>query len=99
MHSGHEQSFVLDVADLYKVNVAIPVVFDVAAEGDEEVGARTRRALRDWILRDQLLDWCVGDIKKLLLPTGVDVEEVDRVGLQVDRGTDIESGRNLGVIW
>lgn len=99
VHSGHEQSFVLDVADLYKVDVAIPVAFDVAAEGEEEVGARTRRALRDRIHRDQLLDRCVDDIKKLLLPTGVDVEEVDRVGLQVDRGVDIESGRNLGVIW
>ena len=99
VHSGHEQSFVLDVADLYKVDVAIPVAFDVAAEGEEEVGARTRRALRDRIHQDQLLDRCVADIKKLLLPTGVDVEDADRVGLQVDRGADIESGRNLGVIW
>ena len=99
VHSGHEQSFVLDVADLYKVDVAIPVAFDVAAEGEEEVGARTRRALRDRIHKDGLLDRCVADIKKLLLPTGVEVEEAYRVGLQVDRGADIESGRNLGVIW
>ena len=99
VHSGNEQSFVLDVADLYKVDVAIPVAVDVASEGEEEVGARTRRALRDRIHKDGLLDRCVADIKKLLLPTGVEVEEADRVGLQVDRGADIESGRNLGVIW
>jgi CRISPR-associated protein Cas1 len=41
----------------------------------------------------------VDDIKELLLPGGVDVVETDRVGLQTDRGPDIESGRNLGVIW
>ncbi len=99
VHSGHEQSFVLDVADLYKVEVAIPVAFDVAAESAENVGARTRRALRDRIHELGLLDRCVDDIKQLLLPGGVDVEETDRVGLQTDRGDDIESGRNLGVIW
>lgn len=99
VHSGHEQSFVLDVADLYKVEVAIPVAFDVAAESEEEVGARTRRALRDRIHERGLLDQCVNDIKELLLPGDVDVEETDRVGLQTDRGPDIESGRNLGVVW
>ncbi|MBR8740176.1 type I-E CRISPR-associated endonuclease Cas1e [Nocardiopsis sp. MG754419] len=99
VHSGHEQSFVLDVADLYKVEVAIPVAFDVVAESDEDVGARTRRALRDRVHERGLLDRCVADIKRLLLPRGADVEETDRVGLQTDRGPDIESGRNLGVIW
>jgi CRISP-associated protein Cas1 len=99
VHSGHEQSFVLDVADLYKVAVAIPVAFDVAAQSDEDVGARTRRALRDRIHELGLLDQCVDDIKELLLRAGTDVEETDRVGLQTDRGPDIESGRNLGVIW
>ncbi|MEU2941777.1 type I-E CRISPR-associated endonuclease Cas1e [Nocardiopsis alba] len=98
VHSGHEQSFVLDVADLYRVEVAVPVAFDVAAEGDEEVGARTRRALRDRIHEEGLLERCVGDIKELLLQ-GKKVEETDRVGLRTDQGPDIESGRNLGVIW
>ncbi|MGW5876013.1 type I-E CRISPR-associated endonuclease Cas1e [Nocardiopsis terrae] len=102
VHSGNEQSFVLDVADLYKVSVAIPVAFDVAAESDEEVGARTRRALRDRIHELGLLEQCVADVKRLLLPGGEpdgEAEETDRVSLQTDRGPDIESGRNLGVIW
>lgn len=99
VHSGHEQSFVLDVADLYRVEVAIPLAFDVAAEGEEDVGARTRRALRDRVHATGLLDRCVADVKELLLPGGVEVEEADRVGLQTDRGDDIESGWNLGVIW
>lgn len=99
VHSGHEQSFVLDIADLYKVEVAIPIAFDVAAEDDEEVGPRTRRALRDRIHELGLLDRCVDDVKRLLLPPGTDVEESDRVGLQTDEDVDVVGGRNYGVVW
>ena len=99
VHSGHEQSFVLDIADLYKVEVAIPVAFDVVAESDEEVGPRTRRALRDRIHELRLLDRCVNDVKRLLLPPGADMEETDRVGLQTDEGVDVAGGRNYGAVW
>ncbi|WP_439675808.1 type I-E CRISPR-associated endonuclease Cas1e [Embleya sp. MST-111070] len=105
VHSGHELSFVLDVADLYKTEIGIPVAFDIAAESDEDVGSRTRRALRDRVNEAALLDRCVADIKSLLLrdttadnsPGDLD----DRVTLQSDRGVDVESGRNYadGVVW
>ncbi|MER8234805.1 hypothetical protein [Streptomyces sp. NPDC094049] len=65
VHSGHERSFVMDVADFYKTDVAIPAAFDAAAEGKEEVSARTRRMLRDRINETGLLDRCVRDIKDL----------------------------------
>lgn len=97
VHAGHELSFVLDIADLYKTEIGIPVAFDVAAESPEEVGARTRRALRDRVAETGLLDRVVRDIKSLLLPAGTDVpEERDSVTLQTDRGGEVESGRNYG---
>ncbi|GAA3762684.1 CRISPR-associated protein Cas1 [Spinactinospora alkalitolerans] len=105
VHSGHELSFVLDVADLYKTEIGIPIAFDVAAEGPGEVGSRTRRAIRDRINEIGFLGRCVRDIQSLLLPEGVgsDVTDdtFDRVGLQTDRGPDVESGRNHadGLIW
>ncbi|MFC3996819.1 type I-E CRISPR-associated endonuclease Cas1e [Nocardiopsis sediminis] len=105
VHSGHELSFVLDVADLYKTEIGIPVAFDTAAESPEEVGPRTRRALRDRINATGFLDRCVHDVKSLLLPEGIDRDvadaTVDRVALQSDRGAEVESGRNYadGVIW
>lgn len=99
VHSGHEQSFVLDIADLYRVEVAIPVAFDVVAEGQDDVGSRTRRALRDRIHEAGLLDRCVEDVKRLLLPPGAEVEESDQVGLQTDDGVDVPGGRNHGVVW
>ncbi|MGP4004857.1 type I-E CRISPR-associated endonuclease Cas1e [Streptomyces sp. 8N706] len=101
IHSGHELSFVLDIADLYKTDIGIPLAFDVAAEGDEDVGPRTRRALRDHINQTGLLDRCVQDIKRLLLPAAAEAssgptDEEDRVTLQTDSGLDAAAGRNYG---
>ncbi|MFF1692081.1 type I-E CRISPR-associated endonuclease Cas1e [Streptomyces sp. NPDC058257] len=101
VHSGHELSFVLDIADLYKTEIGIPLAFDTAAEGPEDVGPRTRRGLRDRINETGLLDRCVKDIKHLLLPgtpTAADdrAGEQDRVTLQSDRGHQVTAGVNYG---
>ncbi|MFD7661569.1 type I-E CRISPR-associated endonuclease Cas1e [Streptomyces sp. NPDC059788] len=103
VHSGHERSFVLDIADLYKTDTAIPAAFDAAADGIDDVASRTRRALRNRINDTGLLDRCVNDIKTLLhhndAPDAMDRE--DRVTLQSDGDTHLESGRNYGdeVLW
>jgi CRISPR-associated protein Cas1 len=97
IHSGHELAFVLDIADLYKTAIAIPVAFDVAAHSPEDVGSRTRRTVRDEINKVGLLKRCVNDIKHLVLADsgGVDSpEETDRVLLQSDHGVELESGHN-----
>lgn len=101
VHSGHELSFVLDIADLYKTEIGIPLAFDIAAEGPEDVGPRTRRGLRDRISETGLLDRCVQDIKHLLLPgfqSAADdsVGDRDRVVLQSDRGHQVAAGVNYG---
>jgi CRISPR-associated protein Cas1 len=100
VHSGHELSFVLDIADLYKTELGIPVAFDVAAEDDDDIGARTRRALRDRINETSLLDRCVNDIKRLLMPhTGpLAAEDRDVVTLQSDAGHTVAAGRNYGTV-
>ncbi|MGW7433295.1 type I-E CRISPR-associated endonuclease Cas1e [Streptomyces sp. NPDC054861] len=98
VHSGHELSFVLDIADLYKTELGIPVAFDVAAESDEDVGSRTRRALRDRINQTSLLNRCVNDIKQLLLPQTalLNAQDRDVVSLQSDGGHTVAAGRNYG---
>jgi CRISP-associated protein Cas1 len=108
IHSGHELAFVLDIADLYKTEIAIPVAFEVAAESQEEIGPRTRRALRDRVNETALLARCVSDVKQLLLQpenpaelrSDADPFE-DRVALQTDGDGEVESGRNYsdGIIW
>lgn len=105
IHSGHELSFVLDVADLYKTEIGIPVAFEVAAQDSDEVGSRTRQAIRSRVTETGLLQRCVSDIKTLLLPEEPGLDPVDdmrdRVTLQTDRDLVVESGRNYGdqVIW
>ncbi|WP_326844492.1 type I-E CRISPR-associated endonuclease Cas1e (plasmid) [Streptomyces sp. NBC_01558] len=99
VHSGHELSFVLDIADLYKTEIGIPLAFDIAAEGEEDIGARTRRALRDRVNTSSLLNRCVDDIKSLLLPGTPDSSVVidiarDVVTLQSDGGRVVASGVN-----
>ncbi|WP_059010264.1 type I-E CRISPR-associated endonuclease Cas1e [Streptomyces specialis] len=96
VHSGHERSFVMDIADLYKTDVAIPAAFDAAMEGDEDVAARPRRALRDRINRTGLLDRCVQDIRTLLRYDGTrdTTGSDDRVTVQSDGGAHLASGHN-----
>ncbi|MFB9586621.1 type I-E CRISPR-associated endonuclease Cas1e [Streptomyces goshikiensis] len=103
VHSGHELSFVLDVADLYKTEIGIPVAFDVAAESTEDIGSRTRRALRDAVNKNRLLDRCVNDIKLLLQPEGPGAASAadDVVMLESDSGVAVPAGRNCadGMTW
>lgn len=66
VHTGHERSFVFDIADLYKAEMAIPVAFQVVASESADVPADTRRAMRDEIHPQRLLRRCVKDIQDLL---------------------------------
>lgn len=98
IHTGHHRSFVYDIADLYKAELTIPVAFDVASDCELEIGAETRRALRDALHDGKLLQRCARDIQRLLLApdgTGADVEEFldfDVVSLWDDRGSSVASG-------
>ncbi|GAB95253.1 CRISPR-associated protein Cas1 [Kineosphaera limosa] len=68
IHTGHDRSFVFDVADLYKAEIAIPVAFAVAAREPEDVSGETRRAIRDAVHDGRILTRCARDIRSLLLP-------------------------------
>ncbi|WP_040797733.1 type I-E CRISPR-associated endonuclease Cas1e [Nocardia higoensis] len=68
VHTGHERSFVFDLADLYKADFAIPAAFDAAAEGGDDIPSVTRRAVRDAVHAGRLLERCCADVYALLLP-------------------------------
>jgi len=79
IHTGHERSFVYDIADLYKVEIALPVAFAVAAENPDDVGGVTRRAMRDAMSDARIMERAARDIRKLLLhEDSVDVPESAR---------------------
>lgn len=72
IHTGHERSFVYDIADLYKAELSIPVAFQVAARQPEDIGAVTRRAMRDAFSDGKIMVRMVGDIRELLLGVAED---------------------------
>jgi CRISPR-associated protein Cas1 len=66
IHQGKQLSFVYDVADLYKVDVTIPVAFRVVGESTEEVEPRVRQACREAFNEHRLLGRILPDIDWLL---------------------------------
>lgn len=85
IHTGHELSFVYDIADLYKAEISIPIAFEVAADQPEDIGAVTRRAVRDAIADGRILERIVRDIRDLLLGIALDgaLQEVPDIDTNV----------------
>lgn len=67
IHTGHDKSFVYDIADLYKAEVTIPLAFEVASQKQEDIGSVTRRRVRDAFADHRLLEKMVHDIHALLM--------------------------------
>ncbi|MDR1663954.1 MAG: type I-E CRISPR-associated endonuclease Cas1e [Clostridiales bacterium] len=94
IHTGHERSFVYDVADLYKAEITIPIAFQTAAQcaDKDDIGAITRRAVRDAIYNGHILTRVVKDIH-LLLENEPNIEiETDVLRLWDDKQGSVESG-------
>ncbi|MGW7063526.1 type I-E CRISPR-associated endonuclease Cas1e [Streptomyces sp. NPDC054904] len=66
VHSGNQQAFVYDIADLYKAQLTIPLAFSLHASTNPEAAAR--RSFRDGLRLFRLLPRIVTDIQNLLSP-------------------------------
>jgi CRISPR-associated protein Cas1 len=66
VHVGHENSFVYDVADLYKADTTIPLAFEVASETTDDLPGTVRRRTRDLLYEKHILERMVKDIQYLL---------------------------------
>ena len=75
LHIGHENSFVYDIADLYKAEIVIPLAFELAAESPDDLMGEMRRRTRDRLHAAHVLERMVRDIRQLLLPESSDVTE------------------------
>lgn len=78
VHTGHDLSFVYDIADLYKAEITIPIAFQVASESPDDVGVVTRRRVRDAIAKEHVLEKIVRDIYLLLADDSDIVNEFDK---------------------
>lgn len=105
VHTGHERSFVYDIADLYKAELSIPVAFQTAAMKPADVGAETRRKMRDAVYDLEILPRMVSDIKGLLLVDAQEDKEtstdpsLDHVGLWDERDGEVAAGKSYAEEW
>lgn len=93
VHTGHERSFVYDVADLYKAEISIPVAFSVSMTPDlADVGSIVRRTMREAITKARLMRRCIDDIRTLLLGTAPGYEYEVSMSLWDDQDAPVSSG-------
>ena len=97
VHIGHERSFVYDIADLYKAEVTIPVAFQTASNPTDDIGAATRRNVRDAFAKTHIIERMVRDIRYLLLDNadcGEAEPNFEVVYLWDDKMAELPSGFN-----
>lgn len=94
IHTGHERSFVYDIADLYKAQITIPIAFQVASEETDDIGRVTRHRVRDAFFNGRILEAIVRDIRSLLLLDTEVLESpaIDVVNLWDDKMGEVSSG-------
>jgi CRISPR-associated protein Cas1 len=66
IHTGKQLSFVYDIADLYKVEVTIPLAFQAVAVSPTHAEKEVRRLCRERFREARLLDRVLPDIDTLL---------------------------------
>jgi CRISP-associated protein Cas1 len=81
IHQGKQLSFVYDIADLYKMELTVPVAFSVVGEGLSNVETQVRRRCRDAFTNLRLLHRIVPDVDRLLR---LDVEPENPDGFDPD---------------
>ena len=94
VHIGQENSFVYDVADLYKAEVTIPIAFRTAAEAPEDLPAVVRRRVRDAMVAQHILERMVHDIRWLLLPEEEAEDQEEAIYLWDNRLGQVRNGVN-----
>ena len=94
VHTGHDKSFVYDIADLYKAEITIPLAFELASkckEGDD-IGKISRLSLRDRMVDGKLMRKIVEDLQ-FLMDAPVDERlDIDSIELWDDRDTNVKYG-------
>lgn len=85
VHTGDMRSFVLDIADLYRESITIPLAFSVAATGALNVEKKARRACRDYFLKEKLVERIVPDLYEVLGMTRIGARFIDFSGWEALR--------------
>lgn len=68
IHTGHDKSFVYDIADLYKAEITIPTAFQIASSAKEtyDIAKLARLAIRDKMKDGKIMLRIVKDLQYLM---------------------------------
>lgn len=72
IHTGKQLSFVYDIADLYKVDLTVPLAFRKALERPPDLERSVRLACRDIFRETRLVERIIPDIRLALGETGAE---------------------------
>ncbi|MCD1147297.1 type I-E CRISPR-associated endonuclease Cas1e [Peptoniphilus sp. KCTC 25270] len=94
VHTGHDQSFIYDIADLYKAEITIPIAFEIAEEYTEEddIGRLTRQRVRDAFVDGKIMTQIVKDIQYLLEVKAEEEMYIDTINLWDDKEKLVKHG-------
>lgn len=96
VHTGHELSFVYDIADLYKADLTIPLAFELAAgiEEEDDIGRLARHKVRDKMIDGKMMKRMVKDLQDLMEVDPADQLQTDTLNLWDDKESLVEYGVN-----
>ena len=80
IHTGHDKSFVYDIADLYKADLTIPLAFEIGsrAKKEDDIGRISRLRLRDEMVDGKIMEKIAADLQYLM-----DIGDDDQIFLDV----------------
>jgi len=97
VHTGHDLSFVYDIADLYKAEMTIPLSFEIASKytKEDDIGKIARQKIRDEFVDGKFLSRVVSDLQSLLEISADDKIEMDTLRLWDDKEGSVPYGINF----
>jgi CRISP-associated protein Cas1 len=102
LHTGKMLSFVYDIADLYKMELTVPITFRAVQASTDRLETRVRKASREAFQHGRLLQRVVTDIERVLFgsPESEVTDPVDSdlalPGSLRDPGDSVSGGVNYG---
>ncbi len=92
IHTGKPQSFVYDIADVFKFETVVPVAFRIAAKNPAEPEREVRLSCRDAFRQSRILDRIIPLIEEILAAGGLKKPEAHTEAVEIA----IPNKENLG---
>ena len=100
VHTGHDLSFVYDIADLYKAEITVPIAFQVASEykSGDDIDRISRQKVRDVFMNGKVFAGIVRDIQSLIGINEDERLEIEPLSLWDNKNGNTQYGINYSEI-